>query len=83
MTEVVWEDPPERKGRGASLEWFWIELRAHPGRWARYPGKPNSIHAMIRGKKGQYEATNRGTGSDGKGRVAYVRYLGANGDGAA
>lgn len=45
MSEVVWEDPPpvaprrlgQRNTKQRRTAAFVAELRAHPGKWARYP----------------------------------------------
>lgn len=69
MTEnrkVIWEEPPPSGRASSSGKWRWFadELRANPGRWARFPG------VGLPDKKGYwtgYEFAKRG-------KVTYARF---------
>lgn len=82
MDDIVWEDPPANaSGKPPKYATFFGELRANPGKWARWPGNPQTISAasslatLVRQgkyattKPGEFEAVTRGG-------VLYVRYVG-------
>ena len=81
MTEIKWEDPPDkaaRKGKWASV---FDQLNANPNKWARlYEGKDRNAHSLagrLRKSYGSdYEIRSRKTG-DGTAGV-WARYVPAS-----
>lgn len=72
MSDLIWEDPPAsiRAGRGASeaVTARIADLKAHPGRWARWPTKTNP--AQMKKTHGVEAVTRK---IDGK-PVTFVRW---------
>ena len=80
MNEIEWAEPPSPKG-GGKYEPFAAELRANPGRWAKWPHEypnPTSLGSVriniMKGrpspfKTGKWEAVVRSN-------ALYVRFLG-------
>lgn len=81
MSEVVWEDPPPAaSGSQPGFHAFFAELREHPGKWARWPGKSQSHAVVTQLRQGKYSGTTAGefeaTGRRGPDGVAvYVRFV--------
>lgn len=84
MSAVVWEDPPPSlsgAGNTAAIRAFAEELRANPGKWARYPSLPKGSGSPTRDRivKGHWVG---GSGFEAVGRkvdgqtVIYVRFVG-------
>lgn len=85
--EVKWEDPPETGTGPTASTWATrlAPLRERPGVWANFGEQQASVSTRIRRghvsgtKPGEFEATTRGQGKDGRSRgraILYVRFVG-------
>lgn len=90
MSDIQWEDPPERqrpsRKRGTG-RWYRLlaPLVEHPGRWANLGVHPRGVVTSINGgvlatSLGRFEARSRGWDRDTDTATLYVRYVGPRDD---
>ena len=82
--ELIFEEPPAAKpGRPSIIPGWLVELRSHPGKWAKLPERttPNTALNIKNGRyagtaAGDYEAAVRNTGGTPRRCDLYARYIG-------
>lgn len=88
MTEIVWEDPPEKThGGGGAPVWAkrLAPLRERPGQWANFgQHHASTVTRLRRGQfaeiaDGEFEVTSRGIDKDTHKVTLYVRFVGKAG----